>query len=226
MYDTITAQFPRGKLRAAFIGNVAILTLMGYIAVMLLVLFIQFHFFGPLYEFPRLILIFIFAGAAVPGFLLGLCFAKKEINRSCWQLTNSELLGGTHGQQKFPLASIEKIIVGLPTTNPVGKVLQRAKPGTALGTSVDILSTVQPVWNTARDVSLAIAIKENSLLICFRDGSWLPLRLFAVPNGSVLMEALRDRFRNHVVESYNYSPEELRRLRGRDMNVLIPAPNK
>lgn len=224
MQDAITAQFPIGKLRAAFIGNVAIFTLIGYVAVMLLVLFLQFHFLGPLYQFPRPINILIFVGSAVPGFLFGLWFAKKEINKGCWQLTASELLKGIRGQRKFPLDSIEKIIVGLPPTNALAKALQRAKPGTALGTSVDVLSTVQPAWNTVRDVSLAIAVKENSLLICFKDGSWLPLRLFALPNGRILMDALRDRCKDRVVESFNYSPEEVRRLRGRDMNELIPPP--
>ncbi|HSY44209.1 MAG TPA: hypothetical protein VK811_09895 [Candidatus Acidoferrum sp.] len=160
----------------------------------------------------------------MPGLLFGLWFARKEINKGCWELTDSELLRGIHGQQKFPLASIEKIIVGLPMTNAVGKILQRARPGTALGTSVDALSAVQPIWKTARNVSLAIAIKENSLLICFKDGSWLPLRLFAVPNGPALMDTLRERCEDRVIESYDYSHAEIRRLRRRDMNELIPPP--
>ena len=141
-----------------------------------------------------MIKILIFVVTPVPGFLFGLWFANKEINKGRWQLTDSELLRGIHGQQKFPLASIEKIIVGLPT------------------------------WKTARNVSLAIAIKENSLLICFKDGSWLPLRLIAVPNGPALMDTLRERCEDRVIESYDYSHADIRRLRRRDMNELIPPP--
>src|ERR1700677_4689190 len=222
--DNITAQFPIGKLRAAFVGNVLIFTAVGYIDVMLVVLFLQFHFFGALYEFPKSIKILIFAVTPVPGLLFGLWFARKEINKGCWELTDTELLRGIYNQQKFPLASIEKIIVGLPMTNAVGKVLQQAKPGTALGVSVDVLSTIQPVIKTVKVLAVLSTVKENSLLICFKDGSWLPLRFFALPNGRALMDALRERCKDRVVESYNFSPNELRRLCRRDANGLIPPP--
>jgi hypothetical protein len=229
MYETITAQFPMDKLRVNFLGNIFIFTLIGWIAVTLLGLFLvmfllQHHIQVPLQRFPRPIGILLLIGMAVPGFLFGLWFAKKEMNKGCWQLTSTELQCGTHGQQKFPLSSIEKIIVGLPATNAVVKVLQKAKRGTALGTTVDVLSTIQPILNTARNLSVAGAIKDNSLLICFKDGSWLPLRLFALPDGRALMDALRERCKDRVIESHNFSPEELKRLRRRDPNELIPAP--
>jgi hypothetical protein len=225
MDAVITAQFPIGKLRAAFVGNVLIFTLIGWIAAMLLVLFFQFHFLGPLNEFPQPARTIIFILAAVPGFLFGLWFAKKEINKGHWELTDSTLLRGIYGQQKFPLASIEKIIVGLPA-NKIAKAFQRAKPGTAPGASVDVLSAVDSRWKTVQTLALASAVKENSMLICFKDGSWLPLRLHLFPNGRSLMEALKERCKDRVIESYNYSPEELKRLRKRDVNELIPPPKR
>jgi hypothetical protein len=226
MDNVITAEFPISKLRAAFVGNILIFTVIGWIAVMLLVLFFQFHFLGPLYEFPAPIRTIIFIAAVVPGLWFGLWFAKKQINKSRWQLTDSELLWGIHGQQKFPLASIEKIIVGLPPMNAIAKALQKAKPGTALGASVDALSAVDPQWKTNKALAIASAVKENSMLICFTDGSWLPLRLYLFPNGRALMDALRERCKDQVIESYDFSREELRRLRRHDINELIPPPKK
>jgi hypothetical protein len=102
-------------------------------------------------------------------------------------------------------------------------MFQRAKPGTMAGASLTALSTVNPRRNTVRGVCLASAQKENSLLICFKDGAWLPLRLFLLPNGTAIMDALKERFKDRLCQSYNYSAEELRRLRRRDVNELIPA---
>jgi hypothetical protein len=136
--------------------------------------FLQLHFAGPDSRLPQKFIIPIFLAAAIPGFLFALSFSKKALNKGYWQLTDTELSCGTWGRQKFPLASIDKIIVGLPPANTVVKMLQQARPGTALGTSVDVLSTVQPMLNTVKNLSLASAIKENSVLICFNDGSWLP----------------------------------------------------
>lgn len=175
---------------------------------------------------PLFLTIVLLLVALVPGFLFGLWFAKKEINKLRWQLSDTELSCGIFGQKKFELSSIEKIIVGLPPANAVVKMLQQARPGTALGTSVDALSTIQPMLKTVKTLSLAGAIKENSLLLCFNDGSWLPLRIFAIPNGRALMDALRERCKDRVIESYDFSPEELRRLRRRDPNELIPPPKK
>lgn len=226
MDDTITAQFPISKLGAAFVGNILIFTVIGWIPVMLLVLFLQFHFLGPLNGFPAPWGTIIFIAAAIPGFLFAVWFAKKQTYKGCWQLTKSELSCGAYWKQRFPLASIEKIIVGLPPTNAVLRVLQKAKTGTALGTSVDVLSAIDSRWKTVQALALASAVKENSLLICFKDGSWLPLSIFALPNGRALMDALREWCKDRVVESYNFSKEELRCLRRRDPNELIPPSKK
>jgi hypothetical protein len=59
--------------------------------------------------------------AIVAGFAFGLCisswFVRRSINRQCWRLTDSELIGGIRGQVRLPLTSIEKVIVGLPTNS-------------------------------------------------------------------------------------------------------------
>jgi hypothetical protein len=78
--------------------------------------------------------------------------------------------------------------------------------------------------NTVRKLWQARGARENSLLICFKDGSLLPLRIFALPNGTAIMEELKRRFKDRLIDNYNYSPEEIWRLRRRDANELIPAP--
>ncbi|MFZ0828176.1 MAG: hypothetical protein WAO02_12195 [Verrucomicrobiia bacterium] len=206
-------------------ATVAIFTFIGFGAVMLLELFLQFHFAGPDYQLPRRLIAPILLAAAAPGFLFGLWFAKKMLNKQYWQLTDAELSCGIFRQQIFPLDSIEKIIVGLPV-NAVEKLFQRAQPGTATGTTVDVLAKVDPMWNTARSLWQTRAIKENSLLICFKDGSCLPLRLFALPNGTAIINELKERCRDRLVQDYTYSAEEIRRLRKRDVNELIPAPKQ
>jgi hypothetical protein len=207
------------------VATVTIFTFIGFGAVMLLELFLQFHFAGPDYQLPRRLIAPILLAAAAPGFLFGLWFAKKMLNKQYWQLTDTELSCGISRQQRFPLVSVEKIIVGLPT-EALGKLFQRAQPGTVAGTSVDVLAKIDPMWNTARSLWQARAAKENALLICFKDGSCLPLRLFALPNGTAIIEALKERFKDRLFRDYNYSVEEVRRLRRRDANELIPAPKQ
>jgi hypothetical protein len=217
---------PNGfQTKFSFVATVTIFTFIGFGAVMLLELFLQFHFAGPDYQLPRRLIAPILLAAAAPGFLFGLWFAKKMLNKQYWQLTDTELSCGISRQQRFPLVSVEKIIVGLPT-EALGKLFQRAQPGTVAGTSVDVLAKIDPMWNTARSLWQARAAKENALLICFKDGSCLPLRLFALPNGTAIIEALKERFKDRLFRDYNYSVEEVRRLRRRDANELIPAPKQ
>jgi hypothetical protein len=192
---------------------------------MLLWLSLQFHFAGPDYQLPHFLILPIMLVAATPGFLFGLWLARKQLKKQFWRLTDTELSCGISRPQHFPLADIEKIIVGLPV-NALGKVFQRAKSGTVAGASVAVLSTVDPRWDTVRKLALASTVKENSLLICFKDGSWLPLRLYLLPNGTAIMDGLKERFKDRLVQDYNYSAEEVRRLRRRDVNELIPAPKR
>ena len=177
--------------------------------------------FHPGSRLPPYIIIACFLATTIPTFIFGLGRAKKEIKKMHWELNDTDLSCGISDPQKFPLASIEKIIVGLPSTNePVMKTLQQAKPGTALGTSVDVLSTIQPALKLVRNLAILDAVKENSLLLCFNDGSWLPLKLATLSNGRTLMDALRERCKNRVIESYNYSPDELRSLQRCSANEL------
>jgi hypothetical protein len=210
------------RSKMEFCLTIFLLAVIGMIPIMLLELFLQFHFAGPDYQLPRFLILPIFLAAATPGFLFGLWFARKQLKKQFWRLTDMELSCGVSRPQSFLLADIEKIIVGLPV-GAVSKMFQQAKPGTVAGTSVAALSTVDPRWDTVRKLSLASTDNGNSLLICFKDGSCLPLRLFLLPNGTAIMNALKERFKDRLVESYNYSPEEVRKLRRCDVNELILA---
>jgi hypothetical protein len=190
------------------------------------VIILVFTFFGMvgmlvvIGRLPTLLVIPALIAMPIPGFLLGIWYSKKKLTgyNQYWQLTDTELSCGANGQKKFLVAGVEKIIVGLPPSN-LAISFQKTKPNI-----LNFLAATFPTWNLARNVASASSIKENSILICFKDGSWLPLRLYLFPNGRALMDALRERCKDRVVESYNYSPEELRRLRGRNMNELIPPP--
>ena len=211
--------------KMAFYGTVVMLAVIGMIPIMLLGLFVQFHFAGPNFQLPRFLILPILLAAATPGFLVGLWFARKQLKKQFWRLTDTELSCGISHPQSFPLADIEKIIVGLPV-DTLGKMFQRAKPGTVAGALVAVLSTVDPRWNMVKALHLARAKKENSLLICFKDSSCLPLRLYLFPNGTAIMDALKELFKDRLIQDYNYSAEEVRRLRRCDVNELIPPPKQ
>jgi hypothetical protein len=223
MSEIITGPPQWSRPKIEFVTTILMFTVIGWIPVMLLVLFLGFQLSGSNSKLPQPLVIPALVLAAVPGFMFGLWFASKMLNKQYWQLTDTELSCGMSRQQKFPLASVEKVIIGLPV-GTVGKILQQAKPGTVAGASVNVLSTIDPRWNTVKNLYQARAVKENSLLICFKDGSWLPLRLFLLPNGSEIMDELRERLKDRLIENYKYSAEEIRRLRKRDVNELIPAP--
>ena len=61
------------------------------------------------------------ASAILAGCAFGVCvsfwFIRRSINRQCWRLTDSELIGGIRGQLRLPLTSIQKVIVGLPANS-------------------------------------------------------------------------------------------------------------
>lgn len=210
--NEIATDPPAWALKKSFFMGVVFFTLIGFGAMMLLELTLQFHFGGPDYQLPHWLDAPVFLTAAAPGFLFGIWFGKKTLNKAYWRLTGTELLCGTSGQQKFPLSSIEKIIVGLPVS------------GIVAAAAVDAAVAANPQWNKAKDLWQARDVKGNSLLICFKDGSLLPLRLFAIPNGTPIMEELMKRFKDRLILDHNYSREEKRRLRSRDINELIPAP--
>ena len=159
----------------------------------------------------------------IPGFLLSLWFAKKLLDKQYWRLTDKDLESGIFYQKKYPLGSVEKVILGLPV-DAIGKIFQKAKPNTVAGTTLDVLSAVDSRVNTARKIYQARADIDNSVLLCFKDGALLPLRLFLLPVGSTLLEQLRERLKDKLVRNYCYSDDEIRRMRHRDMNELIPPP--
>ena len=57
--------------------------------------------------------------------------------------------------------------------------------------------------------------------VMWLNGSCLPLRLFLLPNGTAIMNELRERHKDRLVHNYNYSAEEIRTLRRHDANELI-----
>jgi hypothetical protein len=156
----------------------------------------------------------------IPGFLFGLWYARKTLNKEYWRLTETELICGSSVQQVFPLASIEKVIVGLPI-GIVGEVLKHDKPGSAVSAGLDTLSVIAPVSNAVRKIYLPA--RRDALLLCFKDGSRLPLRLFALPNGQAVMAELQEKLSDRLIRDYDYSPEEIRLLRTADINELIPS---
>ena len=202
-----------------FVLTVFIFTAVGFIAVSMLGLFLQFQLVGPDYQLPKNLIIPLLVTEAIPGFFIALWFAKKQANKQYWELNDAELKSGSSGQKVFKLDSIDKIIVGLPINSLVGKVLKNDKPGSVTGTSLDILSAMDGNMSAVRKVY--VPAKENSLVLCFNDGSWLPLCLYLIPNGAAIMNELKERFKDRLIHNYNYSKEEIRRLRSRDINELI-----
>jgi hypothetical protein len=159
----------------ASVGLVFLFTIIGAIPLLLLVDYLFLN--SPSTKPPLPLTI----GTFIPGVLFGLWFARKTINKEYWRLTETELICGSSGRQIFPLASVEKIIVGLP----------------AIGGS-------------------------NALLVCFKDGSRLPLRLYALQNGSEIMMELQEKLKDRLIHNYKYSKEETRKLCVADINELIP----
>jgi hypothetical protein len=127
-------------------------------------------------------------------------FVSRLVGRYFWRLTQSELIGGINGKIRYPLSSIEKIIVGLP-----GQMLV---PGAA--------ALASPALKEAYAKKQA-----GSLLVIFQDGALLPLKLRAMTNGGILMDELVNRLPNRVTRDYVYSDQEIKILRSAVPNVLI-----
>jgi hypothetical protein len=139
-------------------------------------------------------------GVLLFGAVVAFWFMSRLVNRHFWRLTRSELIGGITGNVRYPLTSIEKIIVGLPDQIPIR------------GTS----AIVSPVLK-----ELYAEKQATSLLVMFQDGALLPLKLRAMANGSMLMGELVDRLQNHVARDYVYSDKEIKILRSAVPNMLI-----
>jgi hypothetical protein len=140
------------------------------------------------------------AVSLVTGAIFAIWMMGRAINRQCWLLTDTELIGGLKGNLRFPLISVERIIIGLPCAWPTAWM------------SILASSAVREALVTA---------KAGSVLIRFRDGSMLPLTLQRIPNGNALIEALLARMEGRVEKHYTYSKEEMNRLRRADPNALL-----
>jgi hypothetical protein len=140
------------------------------------------------------------AGVLLCGAVVAFWFTWRLVNRHFWRLTRSELIGGITGKVHYPLSSIEKIIVGLPSQMPI--------PGTG--------AFVSPALK-----ELYAEKQATSLLLMFQDGALLPLKLRSMTNGSALMDELVDRLQNRVARDYVYSEKEIKLLKSAVPNILI-----
>ena len=139
-------------------------------------------------------------GAVMFGAVVSLWFTSRLLNRHYWRLSAFELIGGMTGKVRYPLSSIEKIVIGLPGQMPIPGTGAFASPATK---------------------ELYVEKQATSLLVTFRDGALLPLKLRAMANGAVLMDELISRLNDRVVRDYVYSEKEIRILRGAVPNMLI-----
>jgi hypothetical protein len=139
-------------------------------------------------------------GVLLLGAVVAFWFTSRLVNRHFWRLTRSELIGGITGNVRYPLASIEKIIIGLPDQMPIR------------GTSAIVSPALKELYAEKQ---------AASLLVIFQDGALLPLKLRAMANGSMLMDELVDRLQNLVVRDYVYSDKEIKILRSAVPNMLI-----
>jgi hypothetical protein len=124
------------------------------------------------------------------GALLAFWFVRRELDRKYWLLTGSELICGRWNAKSLPLASIKKIIVGMPSL--LGRAAMLASP-------------------QIRD--LAANANTKALLIIFEDGRLLPLKLSFLENGPFLTAELVKRLPERVVWNHQYTDKEIKLLR-------------
>jgi hypothetical protein len=138
----------------------------------------------------------LFFGAA-----LAFWFARRELNRKYWLLTETELVAGKWGCKHLPLSSIKKIIAGSPPLSaPVAGVSK-------LGFSAAIRERVAQA-------------NINALLLIFEDGRLLLLKLSCLDNGPILTNELVNRLADRVVRNHPFTDKEIRFLRPVDPNAL------
>jgi hypothetical protein len=134
-----------------------------------------------------------FLAILVFGFIVGSWFMLRTLDRMFWHLSEIELIGGCRRKMRLPLSSLAKIVIGLPNKFPIPGMEKFAPP----------------------------QIRETSMLLCFSDGSLLPMRLHGMLNGTLLMNKLLSHYADRVDKNYKYSEEEIKILRKADINVLI-----
>jgi hypothetical protein len=161
-----------------------------------------------------------------PGLCFGIWYALNLRNRHCWTLTDTDLIGGI-GKKTFSLASMVKIVVGLPNETFVrglGKILEDDEPGSTTSTVLSTSSILIPQIGMVRqNYKTRKFQRERTLLVILADGALLPLFLFFSENGEVLMGELEGKLKDRLIFNYDFSPEQAHKLSMVEANVLIPA---
>jgi hypothetical protein len=132
-------------------------------------------------------------------------FVRRSADRLYWRLTDTHLIAGSAGHTRYPLESIEKIILGLPRE---------------LGGTPAHKSEIQ------ERKSVDAYLQASALLVIFQDGSMLPLRIRFLENGTALTKALTERYHHLVVQDYKYSESEIAALKKSDPNQLVLGVKK
>lgn len=141
--------------------------------------------------------------AATISILLLAIFVRWERQRWYWVLTDDALIGGKTGRQVLPLASIAKIVPGLP--GKVGILL-------ALNRFVH------------RDLWAAITVdRRRALVLKFVDGSCMAFHVYRCVGGEALMDALRERLADRLDPLYEYSSGEQEALKYPEWNRAVRA---
>jgi hypothetical protein len=172
------------------------------IAAVLPMVFLQWHYVHTSSSRApaRAVAVVLLFGAAI-----AFVFIFRLFNRHFWALNQTELIGGMTGGIRYPLSSVDKIIVGLPNEMPVPGLNAFSSPA------------LKEIYE---------ARQAGALLVIFQDGVMLPLKLGAMPNGAELMNALVERKQDRVARNYNYSKKEIKLLRGAMPNMLIKKNRK
>ena len=150
------------------------------------------------------------AAFSVFGVIFSFWCTRGMRNRDYWRLTETELIHGRNGRIRFPLSSVEKVVVGLPKNiRPFGAG-DWSGPYHWLKKAGSSLPAETPV--PSMDKLGLIAENRIPLIVMFRDGGLLRLFLHLEPNGTALMLELVTRLKDRVDLSYSFSAEEMKQL--------------
>jgi len=141
--------------------------------------------------------------AALVSALILVIFVRWDRDRWHWVLTEDCLIGGKKGRHMFPLASIAKIVPGLPTKVGVFLALNRfVHPGLFAALMVE---------------------RKHAVVLKFVDGSCMAFHVNRCVGGVSLMNALRERLGDRLDPLYEYSLDEVEALKYADWNRVIRA---
>jgi len=130
-------------------------------------------------------------------------FLRWEQDRWYWVLSGDRLIGGILRDKTFHLASVDRVVLGMPVEgNLLMGLIAAARPDLA-----DALRSE----------------KKIAIVLMFKDGSILPMHLYRCENGSRLMARLLEQVQDRVVPNYRYSATEERLLRQLEWNRPVRA---